>query len=88
MAGGRWVVGGGRVMFYSSYSFPAGCGWVGGWVVGGWWSSRQEETDFPDGGSSPAPSPLLPSSLLTLFLLNLIYSCHQCLVSIDSPRNV
>ena len=33
------------------------------WVVGGW-ASRQEETDFPDGGSSPAPPPtILPPSL-------------------------
>ena len=34
------------------------------WVGGGWWSSQcQEETDFPDGGSSPsAPPTILPPS--------------------------
>ena len=34
------------------------------WVGGGWWSSHcQEETDFPDGGSSPsAPPTILPPS--------------------------
>ena len=33
--GGQWVVGSGQGIFSSSYSFPAGCGWVvgGGWVV-------------------------------------------------------
>ena len=48
--GGQWVVGSGQGIFSSSYSFPAGCGWVVvepffsfsysfptgcGWVVGG-----------------------------------------------------
>ena len=68
---GGWWVGEPSVPFFAYFCFffvfsgfpkkSVGC-WLM-WVVGGW-ASRQEETDFPDGGSSPAPPPsILPPSL-------------------------